>query len=207
MGLLMNTNGQPTIYENSFSALGNNQEHFTINPIEEWMTEQKESVDIINHQLDALKSIIMQEKQTQANQWQSAKNRLDDLLENEHVENLTIRNQVQDVSKLSQEIVEILNKNLVYQEELTKQISSQEEIQQDLLKRLDKQEGLTEKVLRQMDFIRSILYERTNFLAEKIENSYSMTSSYMARLFSKSTPNGRGFIIKEKKEDKQENID
>jgi hypothetical protein len=47
---------------------------------------------------------------------------------------------------------------------------------------LDKQEALTEKIYRQLNHIRSILFERTNYLAEKMDEGYKLTSSYVYNL-------------------------
>ena len=61
-------------------------------------------------------------------------------------------------------------------------INNMEETQNKLANRVESQEGLMEKVLRQIDHLRSILYERTNFLDEKIEKAYE----YFNKIYSKS---------------------
>jgi hypothetical protein len=49
---------------------------------------------------------------------------------------------------------------------------------------LENQEALTEKLMRKVDNFRSILYERTHFLADKIEEGYNATSSYIHEMVS-----------------------
>src|SRR5699024_12866080 len=53
-----------------------------------------------------------------------------------------------------------------------------------MLDRLENQEALMEKFHRQISEFRSILFERSSFLAEKIEDSYNLTSSYFYQLVS-----------------------
>lgn len=51
-----------------------------------------------------------------------------------------------------------------------------------MLKRLDTQEALLDKLGRQLNHVRSILFERTNYLVDKIDEGYKLTSSYVYKL-------------------------
>ncbi|HEY4549271.1 MAG TPA: hypothetical protein VIG98_03220 [Bacillus sp. (in: firmicutes)] len=75
-----------------------------------------------------------------------------------------------------------LNEQMNRQKETTEQLSIHEEHQVDVLKRLDKQEALTEKISRQLNHIRSIIFERTNYLATKLEDGYKLTASHVYKL-------------------------
>jgi DNA repair ATPase RecN len=75
-----------------------------------------------------------------------------------------------------------LNEQLDFQKEITEKLSIHEEHQGEVLKRLDKQEALTEKISRQLTHIRSIIFERTNFLAIKLEEGYKLTASHVYNL-------------------------
>jgi hypothetical protein len=75
-----------------------------------------------------------------------------------------------------------VNEQLDLQKQMSQQIFTQEEKQNDVLERLDNQEALTEKILRQIDHFRAVLFERTNFLAEKLDTSYNYTASYFTKL-------------------------
>lgn len=137
-------------------------------------------------------------------------------LTNEHVVNREMMAEVQNISESNQEIAHRLeglasaskelstqlNEQLIHQEKLSEQLINQEDTQQEVLSRLDTQEGLTEKIVRQMDYFRSILYERTNYIAEKVEESYNLTSSYMARLLANTDLPLVRLMMKEKQEDK-----
>ncbi len=77
-----------------------------------------------------------------------------------------ISNQLDDVVKAYEQLSLKVDQQIDSQQEQTK---SQEKIQ----KRLDNQEALTEKVIRQMDHFRGLLFERTNYLSEKMDETFS----------------------------------
>ncbi|WP_017381646.1 hypothetical protein [Paenisporosarcina sp. TG-14] len=84
---------------------------------------------------------------------------------------------------LANEVLDLkVNEQLDLQKQITQQISKQEDTQKVLLSRLDNQEALTEKILRQIDHFRAILFERTSYLAEKIDTGYNYTTSYFSKL-------------------------
>ncbi|MET0786738.1 MAG: hypothetical protein ABWY25_08545, partial [Paenisporosarcina sp.] len=59
------------------------------------------------------------------------------------------------------------------QNQLVQQLAKQEEIQIEMGNRLENQEAFMEKIMRQIDYFRSVLFERTNYLAEKIDAGYT----------------------------------
>ncbi len=121
---------------------------------------------------------------------------LQETLEKESLIKQAIFDQINLQGKATQEIAVRMKKYEVGNEELTLQmkqqmvlhkeiadaLTSQEGFQTGILTRLDKQEALTEKISRQLNHIRSILFERTNYLAEKVEEGYKLTSSYVYHL-------------------------
>lgn len=118
------------------------------------------------------------------------------LLENESLLKTSIIEQINSVSDSNQEIASRLEKNeaaneqlslqlneqLELQKEIADTLSNQEVLQTGMLQRLDNQEALTEKISRQLNHIRSILFERTNYLAAKVEDGYKLTSAYVYKL-------------------------
>ena len=121
--------------------------------------------------------------------------------------NEEIVNSMEMLTSANEEIVVKMNEQLDYQKLLSEQILKQEDIQKDVISRLDNQEGLLGKVIRQLDYLRSVLYERTNFLSGKIEGSYSMTSSYLSKLLTRSDRVSARFMLSQKQEEKEENVD
>jgi hypothetical protein len=143
--------------------------------------------------------------------------RLQALQENESLLKQQMIEQINIVSQSNQEIVDrmgkyessndqlalIINEQLDLQNQMSDQFSRQEDIQNEVLSRLDKQEALTEKILRQINHIRSILFERTNYLAGKIENGYKVTSTYVYKLMTGSDQSLTFSMINPKNSDNQ----
>lgn len=103
---------------------------------------------------------------------------------------------------------EVGNDNLTLQmkqqielhKKIADKLTAQEDFQTGVLTRLDKQEALTEKIARQLNHIRSILFERTNYLAEKVEEGYKLTSSYVYHLMAGADQPLKNHFTSEKKE-------
>ncbi|MBD8006577.1 hypothetical protein [Bacillus norwichensis] len=117
--------------------------------------------------------------------------------------NAEIEQRLKSVEVDNEELLAKLNQQYELQKEMTEQISKQEERHQEVMSRLDSQEAVTEKILRQVTNIRSILFERANYLAEKIENSYQLTSSYIYKLMSGSVEPLQLFLLKQKGQQKE----
>ncbi|MDN4493550.1 hypothetical protein [Ureibacillus aquaedulcis] len=62
--------------------------------------------------------------------------------------------------------------------QIADQLRSIEETQKDALSRKDNHEGLMEKIMLQLDHLRSIVFERTNFLEEKVEKIIQNSAEY-----------------------------
>lgn len=79
-------------------------------------------------------------------------------------------------------LLEKIDAQYALQQTTADQITDLEVSHHKLAKHVDSQEGLLEKVLQQLDHLRSILYERTNYLNGKIEKAYE----YFNKIYSKS---------------------
>ena len=80
-------------------------------------------------------------------------------------------NQLTQIETKNDSLLDKVDAQHTLQQTMTDQITNMEEKQNVLATRLENHEGLMEKVLRQLDHLRSILYERTNFLNGKIEKA------------------------------------
>jgi len=252
VGLFINKNGHPGVFGNYVENVSRNQEHFKIDPFAEWLKEQQEATDSVNHQLTVMKTSMNQQKSAQSNQLKTIRNRLDGIKQNEFrhelfenyvmesISNLEDENKklhqmltkerlisrelmgkVNDLSHsneeiatrietfttANEEIVVKMNEQLTHQKQLSEKVLQHEDLQKDVISRLDNQEGLSEKLVRQLDYFRSVLYERTNFLTGKIEDSYSMTSSYISKLLTGPDKASTQFLLSQKQEEKKENVD
>jgi len=106
-------------------------------------------------------------------------------------------------SRLKQNEAAIQQLSLQVNEQITRNketAAKQETFQVDVLKRLDKQEALTEKISRQLNHIRSIIFERTNYLAGKLEDGYKLTSSYVYKLMNGSDQPLEFTLLNDKKQ-------
>jgi len=90
------------------------------------------------------------------------------------------------------------------QKQIIEQTSKQEEKQEDMLKRLENQEAVMEKITRQLAHFRSIIFERTNHVVEKVENSYDLTSSFFYKMLTGSEQPLTLLMMKEKKEESRQ---
>ncbi|WP_284140592.1 hypothetical protein [Virgibacillus sp. LDC-1] len=80
---------------------------------------------------------------------------------------------------------------------MAEQMAGQQKEQQVIRTEMDEQLALLQKVGRQVEQMRSILYERANYLAEKVEEGYQLTSSYIYQLFT-GADKPMSFVMKEK---------
>lgn len=101
---------------------------------------------------------------------------------------------LENISKENEQLSNSVNKQLEMQESIMNQLDSQEEANKKFEKRLDSQEALTAKVMRQLDYFRSILFERTNYLSDKIEEA----SNYLSQFLKNDELPSAKFFLREK---------
>lgn len=252
MGLFINEKGHPNVFKNNEDIKNRNQEHFKIDPLVEWIKEQKEATESANRQLNVMKNLLKEQKNAQSNQMRSIRNQLLELRENDfrresfekdakksfstleeknrmflenvrHQRNLNrdfneqvndirqsnyeIANRLETITTANEEVLLKMNEQMDHQQQISEQISKHGDVQKDVIGRLDNQEGLLEKVVRQLDNLRTILYERTNFLTGKIEGSNSMTSTFISKLLNGQEQNPARFMVNQKQEEKKKSTE
>lgn len=77
--------------------------------------------------------------------------------------------------QFTNKMAELVDKQQVVAEHVAKQHDKQDKV----MDQLENQEALIEKSNLQLSNLRSILFERTGFIADKIEESYKLTSSVL----------------------------
>jgi len=92
-----------------------------------------------------------------------------------------IENQLAGLRMENEQFLGQLEKQMALQKQMNQRMDVQQNSQVEVFDRLEKQEALTEKLGRQMENFRQVLFERTNYLAEKIEEGYHLTTSYVDR--------------------------
>src|SRR5699024_7627954 len=80
--------------------------------------------------------------------------------------------------------VEQLKEVIELQAQMNTDASEQNEQHHQVMNRLENQEALMEKSLRQLSHLRTILFERSHHLVEKLKETYDLTTSYVNRLLS-----------------------
>lgn len=130
-------------------------------------------------------SIIEQELMNHLGKLEAGQNDMHQLLEVKERKELEVQQKWSELAVNYNEILQKLEKIAEENKELsakvaeqnqlhnkvTEQLAEQHNSNKNLEKRLDNQEALTDKVTRQLDYFRSILFERTNYLGEKIEDA------------------------------------
>ncbi|MGG1677105.1 hypothetical protein ACIFOT_15305 [Neobacillus sp. NRS-1170] len=186
MGLFINNREHPEVFKNKQNINEPNQAYSR----KDYFTE------LINE----LRMQSQLHKETEAIHWKQVDNQLHDLREN-HQYQKEFENQI------IQYLQTINDKQLELQKELAGKLAEQAEFQGGVLQRLDTQEALIDKLSRQLNNIRSILFERTNYLAGKIEDGYKVTSSYVYKLMTGSEKPLTFFLLNNKKEEGQKQSD
>ncbi|WP_141554365.1 hypothetical protein [Virgibacillus ndiopensis] len=168
---------------------------------EQKITQARRWQDIGN-ELAALKETNLQHEKFESNamEWLTMldenSEKMKEMLEQEGLLKQEVIDQINHVSKSNQDIVHQLGKYETTNQQLTIQLeelfdlhkqmsdkfSKHDENQNQVLNQLENQEAMMEKTFRQINNIRSILFERASFLAEKIEDSYQLTSSAVYKL-------------------------
>jgi vacuolar-type H+-ATPase subunit I/STV1 len=192
MGLYINNGKHPTVFKNKKKIPEPNQKLVRRDYLSEVIDEQhKANVSVINA-INEMKHQFLNQEVIQANNWGKIANQLNE-----------ISSSHQKHTEYEELIIHLLKTQEDLQKQLSEKISKQEEFQTGVLTRLDQQEALTEKISRQLNHIRSILFERTNYLAEKIDEGYKITSSYVYNLMTGSDQPITFYLMNNKKGEKQ----
>jgi hypothetical protein len=193
MGLYINKDKHPAVFKNNKKIPEQNQKLAKRDYLTELIDKQQQANVSIMNAIHDMKHHVHNQEVVQAHHWDKVTGQLNELRTN----NLR-----------QKEYEELIIHLLKTQEELQKQLSEkfnqQEEFQSGVLTRLDQQEALTEKIFRQINHIRSILFERTNYLAEKIDEGYKITSSYVYNLMTGSDQPVTFYLMNNKKTEKKQ---
>lgn len=203
MSLFIINDKHQKIYKSEAEIIAPNQDVFKRDATSEMIETQKQANDALRRSFQELEASSIKQARIQSRRMASVRYNLKQL-NDRHVEQQEMENDVASLlekySGKNEELSSKIEQQIELQKEMSHQISKQEDFQQDVINRLEKQEALTEKMIRKIDHFRSILYERTNFLTEKIEKGYHSTSDYIHNIM---------MVRKEPptSQEKQENMD
>ncbi|MFD2629835.1 hypothetical protein [Oceanobacillus kapialis] len=122
--------------------------------------------------------------------------RMEQLLEASRITNKELVQQVEEISSAQKEMMgtihtrekegehlqRIVELQTEWQQNVETKLANQEENQKSIMASMENQEAVSEKLSRQVEQLRSTLFERTSFLAEKIEENYRIIASYVTKL-------------------------
>lgn len=188
MALYINHEKHKDIYKNEAELREPNQGYFMHNHTAEMIKEQKR----INHHLHQSFNSLKKGYAQQESRGRDILSQLKEL----HAGQLSTQEVITELSTITgfyesivhqmendvlatNEIKQQMEEQLELQKQIQEQLLQQKENQKEVNERLENQEALTEKVVRQIDYLRAIIFERTNDLTEKIEEGFRLTSAYV----------------------------
>jgi hypothetical protein len=212
VGLYINNNQHPEVFKSRKKIKEPNQTLMIKNFLTEIIDEQQQANVSLSKTLEEIKQRTIEYENVQAIQWDDLSDQLNELkthtLKNSEFESLVIQwlktldERMEKYEYANQQLHTQFNEQYMLQKQMSEKLTGQEEFQSGVISRLDKQEALTEKISRQINHIRSILFERTNYLAEKVDEGFKLTSSYVYNLMTGSDQ-PISFYLLNKKEEKQ----
>lgn len=188
MSLYINQKKHEAIYKNEKAIKQPNQSFFIHNNMQEMIKEQQNINRTLHQSFNSLKNryehqesksfeILSQLKELNTNQL-SRKDITEQLIVIRELSQ-TANQKTEDYEAVTHELIPKIEEQLELQKQTQTEILNQKETQKEVISRLDNQEARTEKIIREMNHFRSLLFERTNYVTEKIEKGYHLTSAYI----------------------------
>ncbi|WML39405.1 hypothetical protein RCG19_19830 [Neobacillus sp. OS1-2] len=196
MGLYINRRNHPEVYKNGQELYEPNQQVSRQDFLAELINDQQKANDALNQALAELGMRFSQNEESKVHQWNQLDTQLKDL-----------RYRLEKNEEANQQLAMQMNEQLELQKTAALKMEKQEDLQGSVLKRLDNQDALLDKLARQVNHIRSILFERTNYLASKIEDGYKVTSSYVYKLMTGSEQPLTFYLMNHQKEETKKKAD
>ncbi|WP_066309173.1 hypothetical protein [Bacillus sp. FJAT-29814] len=192
MGLFINNSKHPDVFKNNQVLNEPNQAYSRRDFLTEFMKDE---------------SLNKQELMEKVKQLSQSIEEMANRLEKNEMTNQLVLQQVNEQLELQKETAVKISEQEELQLKVAEKLEEQEERQTEVLTRLDTQEALVDKITHQLNHIRSILFERTNYLAGKIEEGYRVTSSYVYKLMTGTDKPLTFFLMNQKKEENQQKMD
>ncbi|WP_047980345.1 hypothetical protein [Ornithinibacillus contaminans] len=183
-------------------------------------TEDARWRDMTNHLQELNARTLKQEKfELQAKEWlnmlENNNHELQEMLAKDTILNEGLKTEIEQISKSNDAIVnqltayehsnteltEKINELVALYKTISDELERQGEKQDNVITTVENQEATLEKTYRQLSNLRSILYERTGFVADKIEEGYKFTSSIMYKLLTGTEKPVTLMMLNQKKED------
>jgi|GEM_PF-1581139 predicted nuclease with TOPRIM domain len=198
--------------------------------LQESRTEQTQHFDFIYNQLEKQEAVttpLLTNLETLQSVYKIICERLDELetlnthimekIQNEGhisqaiIDQLTLQDQsirelagrFKSYEGLQETMVSQLDLHIELEEQINEKLQMQEMFHQSLMERISHQEAITEKVSRDLDHLKTVVFERVSYLAEKVEDHFKYMKDYIFNLFSKGGSYKEYSITKPKREKEQ----
>lgn len=185
MGLFINDEKHPEVYKNEEELIAQNQNIFRRDEIAEMLKAQQQASHSLQIAIQELEKAYTKQARAQMRRLTNVRNHIEELYDGQmkqrENDGLTSKS-IEAFHEKTASLAEKVEQQMTLQKEIAEKSLKQEAFQDEVLQRLENQEALTEKILRKIDHFRSILYERTNFISERIGKGYDATSLYIAKL-------------------------
>lgn len=148
----------------------------------ELMKDSTEKINTNIHNLSQQRKEIHEEIQLQREKQDDMQRKLGDHGETMQRMHQAFEERFTKIVKQLDRHEQYVQKSSKSEQQILEKLQQQETQLENVIERIEKQEGLSEKIIREIQHIRSILFERASFLANKIENGYKLTSSYFSHI-------------------------
>lgn len=205
MGLFINQLEHKEVFKNQGEIQTPNQNNSKIDPLVEFMLQQERAYATLRDYNQELEKLVFQQNKVQEKAFENFDNKVnnlkqrniehqefedqvlenialvDDKFDNVNESNRVLAKQLKKIELSNGELVQKTTEQLSEQAKLSERLTKQKEIQKVHTTRLENQEVSLEKVIRQLEYLRSMINERTHFIIDKIGKSYDSTSAYIVR--------------------------
>ncbi len=201
MGLFMSENEDPEVYRDENEPVEYNQNSFKQEEMIDMIQRQQKESDTLQSSVRNLERVFAKQNGAQLRKLANARYHIEALYDLQKEQETSFGGTSESIQKLDEKIAALthqIEQQVAVQKSLKHQLHQQESFQKEVLERLANQEVLTEKVLRKLDHFRSILYERTHFIGEKINKGYEATTAYFAKILGQESVEEEQEEVKEK---------
>lgn len=103
-------------------------------------------------------------------------------IENLNRSNNEIAERLEKVDNDQAALLTRMDTQIEQQMNFSKVLEEQTIVQNEMSEQLNQHEGLLDKFSHQLNFLKSVLFERTHFIAEKIDDGHKLTTAYLNKL-------------------------
>lgn len=203
MGLFISEDHDPEVYKNEKELIERNQHLYRQDELVDMIKAQQQASTQLQETMHSLKVAYTKQSNAQFRKIANARYHIETLYDGQKQQQEHFGNVSASTVEMDEKLLALSTKieeQMTIQQELKEVLAKQESFQKEVLQRLKDQEALTEKVLRKVDHFRTILYERTHFISEKIGKGYEATTAYLTKMMKQEPVEEEVEDVKEREE-------